>query len=119
MKRLIMGSMVGVIAAVFVFTSSGCIAVVFPGGPSVAGFVYTDVKDPAQNLAVATDMNAKADKMGVASAQEFLGIVAVGDGSIDAAMKNGGIKKIHHVDHCVESVLVEVWARTTTIVYGE
>jgi len=42
----------------------------------------------------------------------------MGDASIQAAMQNGGITKIHHVDYKVTSVL-GVYATYTTVVYGE
>lgn len=97
---------------------SGCAANLFPGGPSVAGMIYTGVTDPAQHLAVAVDSGA-AGKVGTSSASAFLGIVAVGDSGIDAAMKAGRITRVHHVDHKVELVLGGIWTRTTTIVHGD
>ena len=44
--------------------------------------------------------------------------VAIGDASIETAAKNGGIKKIHHVDTKTTNVL-GVYSEYTTIVYGE
>lgn len=98
---------------------SGCAANLFPGGPSVAGMVYTDVTDPAQHLAVALDGGASGSKMGTSSSSAFLGIVALGDSSLHAAMKAGRISRVHHVDHQVQLVLGGIWAKTTTIVYGD
>jgi len=46
------------------------------------------------------------------------GIVASGDASITAAMKNGGITKIHHVDYHSMQVL-GLYAEMTTTVYGD
>jgi hypothetical protein len=97
---------------------SGCASSFFPGGPSVAGGIYTEVSDPAQNLAVATTASSGA-KRGEASAMGICGLVAQGDASLEAAMKNGGITKVHHVDHQVMSVLGLIYVKTTTIVYGE
>jgi hypothetical protein len=56
-------------------------------------------------------------KVGRATA---VGIIfyATGDASISAAMSNGGITRIHHVDHETFNIL-GVYARYTTIVYGE
>src|SRR5438105_15823910 len=45
-------------------------------------------------------------------------VFATGDASISAAMKNGGITRIHHVDHETFAIL-GVYAKYTTIVYGE
>jgi hypothetical protein len=55
--------------------------------------------------------------MGEASASGILGF-ATGDASIKTAAANGSITKIQHVDHHTQSVL-GVWAKTTTIVYGD
>ena len=41
-----------------------------------------------------------------------------GDASISAAMRNGGITRIHHVDH-ETSNFFGVYSTYTTIVYGE
>jgi hypothetical protein len=60
---------------------------------------------------------AGSSRIGRATA---IGIVAAswGDASISAAMRNGGITRIHHVDHETTN-LFGVYARYTTIVYGE
>jgi hypothetical protein len=98
---------------------SSCASNLYPGGPSVAGMIYTGVKDPAQNLSVAVDTGAQGMKVGTSSASAFLGLIAFGDASIDAAMKAGGITKVHHVDHEVQLVLMGLWSSATTIVHGE
>jgi hypothetical protein len=60
---------------------------------------------------------AGQSKVGRATA---VGIVmfAHGDASISAAMANGGITRIHHVDHETFNIL-GLYAKYTTIVYGE
>ena len=98
---------------------SGCVSNLYTGGPSVAGGLYTNVTDAAQHVAVAVDTTASSNKRGTASAHSVLGLVALGDASIDAAMKQAGITKVHHVDHNVHIVLFGFYAQTTTIVYGE
>jgi len=45
-------------------------------------------------------------------------LYATGDGSIRAAMRNGRITKVHHVDYSVKNILY-LYTETTTIVYGE
>jgi hypothetical protein len=42
----------------------------------------------------------------------------MGDASISAAAQNGGITRIHHVDHETMNIL-GIYAKYTTIVYGE
>ncbi len=98
---------------------SGCATALFPGGPTPAGGLITSVRAPAQLLAVALDPTAKPTKKGTASAGAFLGLIASGDASVDAAMKNGDITRVHHVDHEVNTFLLGLWVSDTTIVYGE
>jgi TRL-like protein family len=51
---------------------------------------------------------------------EAWGILAfgTGDASISAAMANGGIKRIHHVENETTNIL-GIYARYVTIVHGE
>ena len=88
---------------------SGCAFTTAP----VTGFIYTDVKAP-----LAVTSNAGSTKVGTASMQSILGIVATGDASIEAAAKSAGITKIHHVDYEATSV-IGVVATFTVVVYGE
>ena len=105
-KRLTMFLVISFIA----FVLTGCAAV---KSPVSNGLLYTGVSGPV--AATASDVYSKVGK---SSCVAILGIVSTGDASIDAAMKNGGITKIHHVDHKSTSVL-GVYAKFTTIVYGE
>jgi hypothetical protein len=88
---------------------NGCAMAVAP----VNGFWYTDVKGPLEANSVGT-----ATKTGEATCKSVLGLVATGDASIEAAAKNGGITKIHHVDFKSWSLL-GFYAEFTTIVHGE
>jgi len=45
-------------------------------------------------------------------------LFAMGDASISTAAQNGGINQIHHIDHETLNIL-GIYARYTTIVYGE
>jgi len=76
------------------------------------GSLYTDLKGP-----VAVGDAATASKTGTAKSQGILG-VALGDSSIETAMANGGITKVHHVDTHVTNIL-GIYATYETIVYGE
>jgi hypothetical protein len=80
-------------------------------GPVTAA-VTLDMKGP-----VAVGSAAGSSKIGRSEAWGIL-VFATGDASISTAMKNGGITRVHHVDHETLSVL-GVYARYTTIVYGE
>lgn len=79
----------------------------------VTGAFYTDVKD-----GMAVTSNAGSSKVGTAEAKGYLGIVAIGDASIQAAAKEAGISRIHHVDYQSKSY-VGVYNCYTVIVYGE
>ena len=79
----------------------------------VTGFLYTDVKAP-----VAVTANPTYSKSGTAKCSSILGFVATGDCSIETAMKDGGITKVHHVDHESTNIL-GIYAEYTVIVYGE
>ena len=56
-------------------------------------------------------------KKGVATATGTI-VFVEGDASLKAAMDNGGITKIHHVDYKVKNIL-GIIGSTTTIVWGE
>ena len=104
MKKLLF---VAALAAI----ASGCVVV----GPSNANSLLTlDVQSPDMSF---VDNDVKPAKMGVATAT---GIVCFtqGDASLKAAMVNGGITKVHHVDYKVKNIL-GIIGSTTTIVWGE
>ena len=86
---------------------AGCAAVT-----PMTGTLYVDMKGP-----VAVGSASGAEKMGTAKATAIICIVT-GDASIETAMKNGGITKVHHVDSQVKNIL-GIYAEYTTVVYGE
>ena len=57
-------------------------------------------------------------KKGESSSFSVLGLYASGDCSITAAARNGGLKKIGHVDYEYFNV-IGIWQKATVIVYGE
>ena len=63
------------------------------------------------------DNGVAATKSGMAEAQGVLG-VSWGDASVNAAMANGGLTKIHHID-CKTFNVLGIYAKSTTIVWGE
>lgn len=80
---------------------------------SCMGAAYVDATDP-----VAATSNPVGKKVGTSSSTNVLGIVHTGDGGINKAAKDGGIKKISHVDQERTSVL-GFFTTYKTIVYGE
>ena len=101
MKKL---AMVAVLAL-----CGGCVGV---GGPISGAAVVID-KGPGQMV----DNSVKATKVGKASAMGIV-VVALGDASLNAAARDGGISKVHHVDYEYFNIL-GVYAKSTTVVYGE
>jgi len=90
---------------------NGC-AVATGGNGFAYGWAYSGYKSPGQ-VGTAAD-----GKIGEACFSSILGIVANGDGSIEAARKAGGITQIAYVDHEQFSVL-GVYATSCTIVHGQ
>jgi len=88
---------------------AGCTTV---GHAPVTSLITVNEKGP-----VAAGSAAGSSKVGRSEAWGIL-VFATGDASIATAMRNGGITRIHHVDHETSSFL-GVYAKYTTIVYGE
>jgi len=110
MKKLMIG-----LGAVAALALTGCVA---PVGPTITtgamgGLVADHIAPAGYNI----DNSVKPIKCGKAKCK---GIVCytTGDSSIDAAMKNGGITKVHHVDVEVLNVF-NFYSQATTIVWGE
>ena len=114
MRRPIVFDTIMVLAAILFFVASltGCAA--YTRTPAL-GVLYTDVQGP-----VTATGNAAGEKMlkGEATVASYLGLIAIGDASIEAAAKSAGITKIHHVDYHSTNRLGIV-ATYTVIVYGE
>ena len=81
--------------------------------PVPTGALYTQTKSP-----VAATANVKGKKEGKAVSHSYFSLVAVGDSSIKAAAKNGGITKISYVDYSATNVL-GLFGTYTTTVYGQ
>lgn len=103
MRKALLSTVIGASAVVLV----GC-----TGVTPMNGSLYTDLKGP-----IAVGDSRGASKVGTAKATAIIGI-ATGDASIETAMKNGGITRVHHVDTEVKNIL-GIYAEYTTVVYGE
>jgi len=106
MSKLLGGLSIMAVAGMVMFLT-GC------ASPMPVGILYTEVTLPA----IAT-ANAKAEKVGVSECTSVLSLVSMGDASIDAAARNGGITKIHSVDWEANSIL-GIYGTYRTIVRGE
>lgn len=98
-------------AALAMMATTGC-AMANGGSTFATGGIYSGYKSGGQ---VGT---AQAGKTGEACVMSILGAVALGDASIEAAKKAGGITQIAHVDHEQFGVL-GVYATSCTIVHGQ
>ena len=77
---------------------------------------YINITQP---LDVDLDKTDLGSKVGRASIQSVLWSVAWGDSGTKAAAENGGIKTIRHADTQLYSILFGLYAKETTIVYGD
>ena len=96
----------------------GC-AMVTPNtvvGTPMTGLLYTELKYPHPRVEVMND--GIGSKRGEAMAKNIIGLVVIGDASIEAAMKDGGINKVYTVDHDLMSIL-GVYTEWKTVVTGE
>jgi hypothetical protein len=75
--------------------------------------LYSRYKAP-----LAVTSNSVGSKVATGEIQSILGAIAIGDASVDAIAKKGGIKKISYVDIESFSVL-GIYAKLTVYVYGE
>ena len=98
MKRIVYG----VVATLVVCVLSGC--------------VYSHVLTPYD-----TDLNKTVlgQKQGKASMESVLWLIAWGDAGTAAAAKEGGLTTVNHMDRETLFVLFGLYAKTTTIVYGD
>jgi hypothetical protein len=86
----------------------GCATMIPMGG------LYTRVKLPM----TATSNSGASSKTGEAQCISVLSLIAVGDCSIDAAKKNGGITKVNNVDWDTMNIL-GIYGSYKVIVSGE
>ncbi len=79
----------------------------------VNGFAYTNVRAPIS----VSQSDEKPSRVGRSSARSIMGIIALGDASIQAAAEKGGITNIHHVDYESKSYF-GILSEFTVVVYG-
>ena len=97
--------------AAIAVAASGCVI----SRPTNAWAPITlDVQTPDTSF---VDNSVQPLKKGTATASGII-CFTEGDASLKAAMDNGGITKVHHVDYKVKNIFGIVGS-TTTIVYGE
>lgn len=82
--------------------------------PYPLGIIYTEVKAPVSS----GDSGLSYTKTGTSKATSILGLVALGDCSIQGAATNGNIKTIKYVDYDAKNIL-GIYGEYTTTVYGD
>lgn len=82
----------------------------------LGGCAYTHVRVPMDRD---FDNTRLGTREGRSSSKTVLYLVSWGDSGTKAAAANGGIQVITHADTEIYSVLFGLYARVTTIVYGD
>lgn len=107
MKKLISRFLTLTAATVTITALIGCAS-----GTPVSGFVFSDVQGPVNATGA-----LRGNLHGEACAASYLSLIALGDASISAAAKAGGVNQISHVDHTWTNVL-GLYAQYCTHVWG-
>jgi len=79
---------------------------------------YVNFSAPTPNLTVKLDADS-ATRQGSSVCTGFLWAFGSGDCSVTAAMRNGKITKVHHVDSNVKVIFWGGYVETTVVAYGE
>jgi hypothetical protein len=97
-----------ILAAACAIALSGC---VMAHAPVMAPITLNERGPVGGGSAVGSAKTGRATATGIL-------FFAHGDASVSAAMANGGITRVHHVDHETTNIM-GFYAKYTTIVYGE
>jgi hypothetical protein len=101
-----------VLGAALAVSAGGCVTVQ-GGNGAAAGMIYSGYK-MGGNVGTGTG----GSKTGQSCATSILSLAAIGDASLEAAKKAGGITTVSDVDHDIFSVL-GIYGKTCTIVHGD
>lgn len=82
----------------------------------LASGCFVNIKIPLDTDLDRTELGAK---VGESSAQSVLWLFFWGDSGTQAAAQQGGITTITHADRQIFTILFGIYARETTIVYGD
>ncbi|MCS7206254.1 MAG: TRL-like family protein [Leptospiraceae bacterium] len=102
------------VALVGLFLGSSCIGIPPVTNKTGMGSIFSDLTEHLDGVSTAAP-----NKKGEACSIIVLGVVAIGDSSIDTARKNGGISRIAYIDRKWFNVIWVAFGRNCTIVYGE
>lgn len=105
-----MKKIAGCLAALLLLGLAGC---AMTGASSRTGYAAIVMqKEAGETTGLPT-----GDKTGKACSQNILGIIAMGDSTLDKAMEDGGITKVSYVDYSYMQ-FVGVYGEVCTIVNG-
>jgi len=82
----------------------------------MTGCAYLNVQIPLDKNFNKTELGSKK---GISEAKSFLWLFSWGDAGTRAAAENGGIKVIKYADKGYFTILFGLYARITTVVYGD
>jgi hypothetical protein len=106
-----------ILAALMMLSTAGCASI----GP--AGLIFTGTKNPGEFDAGETTNPGGSEITGEACAMSVLGLIAVGDWSVDGALKAAGAEgktlKNVSVDHRVLSIIGPIFAQFCTRVTAQ
>lgn len=109
-NQFIMRKVIFTVAAVAAMAFTSCSTITTQAG---MGVLYTGVEEGQM-----VTSNQLGTKVGTSNSIGVLGLVAIGDASIQTAANSAGIKKISHVDAKKTSIL-GLFAKYELLVYGE
>lgn len=109
MKKMFLGAALALAAPILL---SGCL--VAPVIPPV-GIIYSDLKAP---LDYDQEASTVGPRTGTSESMSILGLVAMGDASVQAAAQNGNITKANGADYEYFNVL-GIYQRYRTVLHGE
>ncbi len=101
--------MIRVALVSLLLAAAGCATV----GPPVPGLLFTNATSGLQVVSP-----AEPSRVGEACSSSILGLVAFGNGGIEAAAQNGEIKTITSVDQRIFMVVGPVFTKRCTVVRG-
>jgi hypothetical protein len=87
----------------------------FPMAPD--GLLFSSVRAPGWYPGVTNEVTGA--KTGHSEATGFVGLIAVGDASVEKAAEENGIKKIHSISHKWTKILGGLYWKFETDITGE
>ena len=81
-----------------------------------SGCLYTHIRVPGSMVTRGTPV---VEKQGTSECRSILWLFAWGDAGIQAAVKQGGLKKMSYADKTYQNIFFGLYLSEKTVVYGE